>query len=147
MLIVAGATGLVAFTGVATYPADALALPLAAILGWYACRLLNVFEVRNTLRAFDSEIRSVYWQRNQLAGVLAAHYQAVVAHADPELPDIPVLYVHTPHGQMTWHIHPDDLEHVQGLSHAPMVTPDDPRARWDGHTPAEKDRRLRALTQ
>src|SRR5690606_39189045 len=48
----------------------------------------------------------------------------------------------TPAGQLTWHLAPNDLDL---FPHVPVVAPDHPRARWDGHTTPEKYRRLDAL--
>ncbi|WP_160051269.1 hypothetical protein [Nocardiopsis sp. FR26] len=85
----------------------------------------------------------VYRERARLAAYVAARHPSRLAYNDPDEPDWPVLYVDTPAGQLTWHLNPADLDLV---AHVPIVAPDDPAARWDGHTTPEKYRRLAALT-
>lgn len=85
----------------------------------------------------------VYTERAHLVAYLAAQHPAVLAYSDPDEPDWPVITVATPAGQMSWHLSPDDLDLV---AHVPLVSADDPRAVWDGHTTPDKYERLRALT-
>lgn len=81
---------------------------------------------------------SVYRERGRLVAFLAALYPSSWG-TDPAEPDWPVVYVHTPEGQLSWHIAPDDF----GLfSHVPH----DESVVWDGHTTEEKYRRLERLT-
>ncbi|MFE7462274.1 WDGH domain-containing protein [Nocardiopsis terrae] len=86
----------------------------------------------------------VYRERARLAAYIAARHPSRIAYNDPESPDWPVLYIDTPASQLTWHLSPDDLDL---FAHVPVVAPEHPRARWDGHTTPEKYRRLAALTQ
>lgn len=86
----------------------------------------------------------VYRERAHLAAYVAARHPSRIAHNDPASPGWPVLYVDTPAGQLTWHLSADDLDL---FPHVPVVDPDHPAARWDGHTTPEKYRRLGALTQ
>lgn len=87
----------------------------------------------------------VYRERAHLVAHLAARpdYPSVLSYSDPDEPEWPVLTVHTPAGQLTWHIAPADLDL---FAHVPVVAADDPLARWDGHTTDEKYARLRGLT-
>jgi hypothetical protein len=57
---------------------------------------------------------------------------------DPAEPDWPVICIHTPAGQMSWHVGRSDLE----LFPADLPTrPSD----WDGHTTEQKHARLARL--
>lgn len=90
----------------------------------------------------EEQLRPVYRERGQLVAVLASLFPAVWAYSDPAAPEWPVVYVDIPQGQCGWHLAKDDLDL---FGHVPQVAPDDPRARWDGHTTEEKYRRLAAL--
>lgn len=84
----------------------------------------------------------MYAERAQLVANIAAQYDAAIS-LDPAEPMCPaVVYVHTPAGQLSWHIAAPDLryfEHVEAAeSHQTQL--------WDGHATAEKYRRLRELT-
>lgn len=81
---------------------------------------------------------TLYQERAILTAVPAALFGAVLSYSDPVHPDWPVLYVETPEGQLSWHISTEDLRDYRGI----QVVPDYP---WDGHTTAEKYRRLRKL--
>lgn len=95
------------------------------------------------------DVRPIYSERAALVAYLAAHFPAVVSRNDPECPEYDVLYVDASAelgaeaGQLTWHIHPDDLEHL--MAHVRRVEPTDARAQWDGHTTEEKYRRVAKL--
>ncbi|MBQ1122612.1 hypothetical protein [Streptomyces sp. B15] len=91
----------------------------------------------------EEERDGAYRERAQLLAWLAALVPAVLAPA----PDIDedgwqLLFLHTPQGQLSWHIHPRD---VPLFDHAQRVQDGDARARWDGHTTEEKYDRIRAL--
>jgi|GEM_PF-2435163 len=88
----------------------------------------------------DSE-SNVYRERAHLVANLASRYPAVIATTDE--PDWPVIYIDTPTGQLSWHLAVADLDL---FDHVTRVPASDPRARWDGHTTAEKYDRLDALT-
>lgn len=84
---------------------------------------------------------TVYRERAALVALLAAQYPAViVSDGDPQTPGWSLIYVDTPHGQMSWHLSPDDLDL---FAHVPTV---DDGPTWDGHTTEEKYQRLAALT-
>lgn len=91
----------------------------------------------------EEERDGAYRERAQLLAWLAAEAPAVIAPAlDLDEPGWWIVYVNTTAGQLSWHISPRDA----GLfTHVERVEPDDPRARWDGHTTAEKYDRIRAL--
>ncbi|MEV5264794.1 hypothetical protein [Streptomyces werraensis] len=83
---------------------------------------------------------SIYTERAHLVAVLVALFGGVLSHNDSELPDYPVLYIETPTGQMSWHIHPDDVwlfPKVPTIGSYP----------WDKHTTRVKYKRLRSLTE
>lgn len=81
-----------------------------------------------------------YRQRALLLGGYVAMFGGVFSYNDELLPDYPVLYTETPEGQLSHHIHPDDVEVFDGLG---IPTVDD--YPWDGHTTAEKCERITRL--
>lgn len=92
----------------------------------------------------EEQLRPVYRERARLVAVLAALFPAVWAYSDPAAPEWPVVYVDIPQGQCSWHLSAEDLDL---FGHVPQVAPDDPRARWDGHTTDEKYQRLAGLAR
>lgn len=87
-------------------------------------------------------LREVYRERAQLLGLYVAGFGAVFSYSDPTTPDWPVLYIESPKGQLSWHIHPDDKDVFDDFN-IPVVE-DYP---WDGHTNEEKYRRIRELNR
>lgn len=94
--------------------------------------------------AAHEQLREVYRERARLVAVLASLFPSVWAYSDPAEPEWPVVYVDTPLGQCSWHLAVEDLDL---FGHVPQVAPDDPRARWDGHTTEEKYQRLAELAR
>lgn len=91
----------------------------------------------------EDHLRVAYQDRARAAALWAALFPATLCANDPHLPTMPVLYVETPEGQVSWHIHPDELGE---FPHVPVVAPDAPDAPvWDGHSTAEKNARLRRV--
>lgn len=86
----------------------------------------------------------VYRERARLIANLAARYPAVISANDPKLPDFPVIYIDTPAGQISYHIHPDNLDLYADVEQVPG---DDPRATWDGHDTDTKNQRLALLSK
>jgi hypothetical protein len=91
-----------------------------------------------------ASVTEVYRERARLVAFLATHYPSVLAYADQSEPDWAVVYIHTPAGQMSWHIAPNDVEL---FDHVQKVTPDDELAQWDQHTTEEKYERLARMTR
>lgn len=89
---------------------------------------------------------SVYRERAALVAHLAAVYPSAIVHgADPSEPDWPVIFIDTPHGQLSWHLALEDLGlfgHVEEFA-GPDV---EGAPKWDGHDTAEKYVRLHACT-
>jgi uncharacterized protein (DUF433 family) len=94
--------------------------------------------------AAHDQLRDVYRERARLVAVLASLFPSVWAYSDPAAPEWPVVYVHTPKGQCSWHLSQDDLDL---FGHVPQVPADDARARWNGHSTEEKYRRLAELAR
>jgi hypothetical protein len=88
-----------------------------------------------------SALHAVYHERTMLVAYLATCYPAHLArHPAEEAWDDDwrwLVCVHTPAGQMTWHIHDSDTPAFRGL---PAHAND-----WDGHTTQEKYTRLLRL--
>lgn len=82
---------------------------------------------------------SIYRERAHLVAFLTTLYPSVGAYNDPEEPEYCVVYVETPVGQMSWHIHPDDMDLFEGLCI-------DTDHMWDGHSTREKYQRLHNFT-
>ena len=82
-------------------------------------------------------IDDVYFDRNQLAkgfATLAIRLGWTVGLADdPDDPDWPVLVIDTPAGQVSYHIHGDQID----ASRWPRYP-----GHWDGHTTHEKRVRM-----
>lgn len=84
-----------------------------------------------------------YRERAQLVAYLAACYRSVIMHdADLDAPGWSVIFIDTPSGQMSWHLHENDLDLFR---HVPKILRHVP-GPWDGHTADEKYRRLAELT-
>jgi len=102
------------------------------------------------LAADSDQVRSLYRERAHLVAALVRlaaldrGHPAVIAYNDPNEPALPVLYVHTDAGQISWHLNPD---HLPLYTAVPVVEPDDPRARWDGHDKTTALARLCALAE
>jgi hypothetical protein len=79
----------------------------------------------------------IYRERAHLVAHLARTHEAHWS-VDPDEPDWPVICVHTPAGQLAWHIAASDLDlFPPGLPTRP--------SDWDGHSTAEKYTRLGEL--
>lgn len=84
----------------------------------------------------------VYSERAAVV-VALAHAARALGHGafvalDPQEPGWPVLFIELPTGQVSWHLHSDDLKaYGADLPWYSGTTPP-----WDGHSTAEKYRRL-----
>lgn len=86
-------------------------------------------------------IDAVYTERNHLVAFLSTLYPSTLTKTAIEGWDAcwhNCVYIETPEGQMSWHVHDDDLPLFAHLSTSPSVA-------WDGHTTEEKYSRLTAL--
>lgn len=86
-------------------------------------------------------ITAAYWERNQLVLFLTKLYPSCVGiDDDAESPEWAyVVYVNSPEGQLSWHVHEDEIK--QYFPHLTIH----PGVLWDGHTTEEKYERLRRL--
>lgn len=87
-----------------------------------------------------SDTVSVYRERAHLVSFLTTVYPSVGAYNDPLEPEFCIVYVETPVGQMSWYIHPDDMDLFDGM----CIVGD---AVWDGHSTEDKYRRLSGFTK
>lgn len=88
----------------------------------------------------SSTLDDAYFDRNLLALAfarlaLAAGWPAGMKE-NPDDPAWPVLYVDTPHGQVSWHLPADEVD----LAVWPVYA-----GTWDGHDLHEKRRRILAI--
>ena len=88
-----------------------------------------------------TELDRAYYERNALVAALSKLYPSHRAHHpegadwDPEWGN--VVFIETPQGQLSWHMH---VSHMHMFEHLPLS-----KNNWDGHTTVEKYERLAAL--
>lgn len=87
------------------------------------------------------QVAYVYTERAELVAYLAAIHPSVITPA-PDAPGYWLVFITLPegHGQVSWHIHPNDLylfDHVTRYE----------TWKWDGHTTKDKRERLRRATE
>lgn len=90
--------------------------------------------------AAESGSMSVYRERAHLVAFLTTLYPSVGCYCNADSPEYLVVYIETPVGQMSWQIHPEDLDLFDGL---PIVE----QQVWDGHSTEDKYRKLRNFTK
>lgn len=78
---------------------------------------------------------SVYRGRARLVAHLTTIYPSTIGYTDPSEPEWAVVVVNGPHGQMSWHVSPDDMDLFGHVKRDDTVV-------WDGHSDEEKYRRL-----
>lgn len=83
-----------------------------------------------------------YRERAALVAYLTANYPSELVGAESDSGAWFLVYVTTPSGQMSWHLHEDDLDLFPHL-----VNKDEVPVEWDGHTTDEKYERLAELTR
>lgn len=91
---------------------------------------------------------NAYWERMQLVAFLSHLYEAhLCRHPDEDKTWEDdwrwIVCIHTPAGQMTWHMHDSHLEYFGHLAKKSEAMGND--NHWDGHTTEEKYDRLKAL--
>jgi hypothetical protein len=92
-------------------------------------------------RDITKELDAVYAERNALVCALSKVWPSHIAQHpedpswDPEWNNI--VFIQSPAGQLTWHIHERELPMFAHLNPGPN--------NWDGHTTAEKYERLATL--
>jgi hypothetical protein len=96
-------------------------------------------EQRDEARA---ERDKAYRERADLVAYLSANYPSQLAEAESDDGAWWLVFVATPSGQMSWHVHEDDLELFPHL-----LDRDETGVDWDGHTTEQKYGRLRELTR
>lgn len=99
-----------------------------------------------TARAVQAELGrdGAYRERAYLTAWLATIHPAVITPApDVDSEGWQILYLTAGGRQLSWHIAPADAELYTHVEH---VSPDDPRAQWDGHTTEQKYQAIGALT-
>lgn len=84
-----------------------------------------------------------YTERAALVAYLTAVYPSEITPAESDSGAWNLVFVATPSGQMSWHLHEDDVvEWFQHLANLPETG-----VTWDGHTTPEKYKRLAELTR
>lgn len=95
-----------------------------------------------TIQGVRGERDKAYEERAKLVAFLAAVYPAELAEAESDSGAWWLVFVSTPAGQMSWHIHEDDLDLFEHLHDKPQTS----LSNWDGHTTEQKYERLADLT-
>lgn len=98
--------------------------------------------VKAQLEHVEGERDKAYEERAKLVSYLTAVYPSEVYEAESDSGAWWLVFVATPSGQMSWHVHEDDLELFPHLLNRPTTG-----VTWDGHTTPEKYRRLAELTR
>jgi hypothetical protein len=91
----------------------------------------------SAFRGAQLATRMAYSERASLVAFLSRVFESHWSF-DPKEPDFPVVCIHTPEGQMAWHIAPADVDFFDLLS-----APD----HYDGHSTKAKYDRLSRLTK
>lgn len=87
-----------------------------------------------------SDCNIVYQERNKLVAFLTRCYPSYLAPAPDAEPGFEwIVFIETPEGQLSWHLHDNELAM---FNHCPRQKPG---AWWDGHTTDQKYERLLAL--
>jgi len=81
----------------------------------------------------------VYRERNMLVSFLSKVYPSTLGKHDENDKDwgkewLNIVYIETPQGQLSWHLHDNDVELFAHLEYS--------NVKWDGHTTDEKYIRL-----
>lgn len=92
-----------------------------------------------TTEMSGADITALYHERAQVLSLLSLHYPCHLSYSDPQFPEYPVLIMETPHGQLSWHIAPPDVEL---FDHVRRATAEAGAAAYDGHSTAEKHERI-----
>jgi hypothetical protein len=95
-------------------------------------------------REAEAERDGAYRERAHLLPWLAtlADTAVITDATDTDEPGWSLLYLTAGGRQLSWHIAPRDRELFDHVEHVPG---DDPRARWDGHSTAEKYQHILSL--
>lgn len=115
-----------------------------------ALAVLGITSTGTDLSADSDQLRAVYEERAHWAAVVAACHRerTRLARNDPHEPDLPVLYLEGPTGQISLHVNPDHLpmfEKFAGVEWADGSEGDEFITRWDGHGKSVALARLRRL--
>lgn len=94
------------------------------------------------LQKITSEKNNAYYERNQLVSALSKVFNSWISlHPSAEEWDDDwrhIIFIKTPAGQCTWHIHDSELKYFDHLKIKKRNT-------WDGHNTKEKYERLREI--
>lgn len=114
-----------------------------------------VDEADHHIRRMREDRTQAYWERNQLVAALSKVLPAHLYRHDPDDESwdkewMWIVCIHGPHGQMTWHIHDQELHQFDHLPKYELNIPGLGKNGalcngWDGHSKAEKYQRLTAM--
>lgn len=100
-----------------------------------------------TIEEERSSRDNAYWERNQLVALVSKLYPSHLArHPDSDTTWEDdwrtIICVHSPAGQLTWHIHDNHRKYFEHLNKKSEQFAD---CKWDGHTTQQKYRRIRNI--
>lgn len=112
----------------------------AAIATYEGELLAERDKYKKALEAATKEKDNAYWERNRLVAILARIYPSGRTLTNIDGWDEKwhnCIYLDTPRGQLSWHIHDDEMVQFASLPEY--------QGEWDGHSTEEKYRRLLLL--
>jgi hypothetical protein len=91
------------------------------------------------IKELEKQKDSAYTERNKLVAALSKLYPASLGKHDEndlswDRDWLSIVFIRTPHGQLSWHLHDSDMPLFAHLELGTEV--------WDGHTTDEKYERL-----
>lgn len=102
----------------------------------------NLEEIAIIIRNLARSKQSAYTERNQLVAFLSRLYKShLCRHPDTDKEWENdwrwIVCIHSPAGQLTWHIHDSEKRHFKHLALS--------AEHWDGHTTPQKYARLKKI--
>lgn len=103
---------------------------------------LKLEEVASMIRTLAHSKWNAYYERNQLVAFISKLYPSHLSR-HPESDKAWendwrwIICIHSPAGQLTWHIHDSEKKHFKHLKEKPE--------HWDGHTTPQKYARLKRI--
>lgn len=123
---------------------DCMSVDLRAIVPDESTFYISAVEayIASQVAAAEKAKDNAYWERNQLVAFLTKLYPSWIGYHDGEDWEDDwrtIIYIKTPAGQLSWHIHDGDKKYFTHL--------DPGLEEWDGHTTEEKYQRLAQLSK
>lgn len=98
--------------------------------------------ITETVPEMPDELQRLYRDHFHALALLSLHYPSYLAYSDPGRPEVPVLTLSTPHGQMAYYVPGADRDRDLWL-HVRWGDDRQAHAAYDGHTAEERHARIR----